>query len=213
TIELKDILLENNLKVSAITTGYPYFSEGISFTSQTQESRKKTVQIIKEYVDLANILETQVVIGSIRGNGNREHDYQNFIKCLKELLIKAEQKNVNILLEPINRYETKLINTVDEGLEIIKKVNSKKLKLLLDTFHMNIEEKSIYESIKKANELIYHFHVADSNRKPMGCGHLNFNAIFKTLTEISYTKAVSAELVPFSNQKETVDLITGFFKE
>ena len=76
----------------------------------------------------------------------------------------AESKGVVLLLEPVNRYETNLINTLNDGLDIIEEIGSDHLKLLPDTFHMNIEESSIEESIVRAGSSIGYIHFADSNR-------------------------------------------------
>src|SRR5699024_3738007 len=160
------------LKVATLTTGYPYFNKDVSFTSKDENSRDKAIEYINEYIDLASTLGSQIVIGSIRGFGNSENAYEYFVEALQKILNTAKEKEVLIALEPINRYETKLINTVDEGMSMIKQLNHDNLRLLLDTFHMNIEEMSIIVSIKNEGSLISHFHFADINRKTMVCVNL-----------------------------------------
>jgi sugar phosphate isomerase/epimerase len=111
----------------------------------------------------------------------------------------ARQKGVRLALEPINRYETDLIHTVDEGLALLAEVGAAAdtLGLLLDTFHMNIEEPSITDSICRAAEANFHFHVADSNRWYPGAGHLDFAHILAVLRdEVGYEGWVSAEILP-----------------
>ncbi|WP_080872562.1 sugar phosphate isomerase/epimerase family protein [Oceanobacillus timonensis] len=210
--ELKNLLSDNDLKVAALSSGYPYFHENVSFTSKDSIQRKKAIHRINEYINLASLLETQVIIGSIRGTAVEEGDYEVFIDSLQQCLWHAEKMGVVLALEPINRYEMNLVNTVDDGLKIIHLLNSDNLKLILDTFHMNIEEKSIYDAISTAGDAISHFHVADSNRKPMGCGHLDFTRILEVLTSTGYNGALSAELLPLSDQEETVKLISAFFE-
>ena len=95
--------------------------------------------------------------------------------------------------------ETDLIVTVSEGLELIEKVGADNFGLLLDTFHMNIEEPSIEQSIRRAGDSIFHFHVADSNRWYPGAGHLDFKLIVDVLNEIDYTGYLSAEILPLPN--------------
>jgi len=97
--------------------------------------------------------------------------------ALQECSRSARPAGVRLALEPINRYECTLINTVAEGLELIKLVGEDNFGLLLDTFHMNIEEPDIEESIRKCGERIFHFHVADSNCWYPGAGHLDFPGI------------------------------------
>ena len=99
-------------------------------------------------------------------------------------------------IEPINRYETGLINTVASGLRLVDTIGLDNVGLLLDTFHMNIEEPSMIESMVAAGERLFHFHVADSNRWYPGAGHIDFNAIFSTLNSVGYQGFVSAEILP-----------------
>jgi len=85
---------------------------------------------------------------------------------------------------------------VAEGLALIEAVGADNFGLLLDTFHMNIEEPSIEESIRQAGNRIFHFHVADSNRWYPGAGHLDFRSILSTLKDIGYQGFVSGEFLP-----------------
>ncbi len=123
---------------------------------------------------------------------------------------------VRLALEPINRYETTLINTVDEGLDLIDRVGADNFGLLLDTFHMNIEEPSIEESIRRAGDRVFHFHVADSNRWYPGAGHLNFRSILSALAEIGYEGFVSGEFLPRPDAetaaREAIVFLRGLFR-
>jgi sugar phosphate isomerase/epimerase len=99
-------------------------------------------------------------------------------------------------LEPLNRYETDIIHTVAEGMELIQRVGAPNFGLLLDTFHMNIEEPSIEASIRACGERIFHFHVADSNRWHPGAGHLDLRSILAALRATGYDGYVSGEFMP-----------------
>jgi sugar phosphate isomerase/epimerase len=107
----------------------------------------------------------------------------------------ARTAGVRIALEPLNRYETPLINTAREALEFLDRLGADNLGLLLDTFHMNIEEPSIEESIRICSGRIFHFHVADSNRWYPGAGHLDFAGILQTLLATGYDGFVSGEFM------------------
>jgi sugar phosphate isomerase/epimerase len=85
---------------------------------------------------------------------------------------------------------------VAEGLELIEQVGAANLGLLLDTFHMNIEEPDILASMRRARDRLFHFHVADSNRRYAGGGHLDFTTILETLQDLEYTGFVSGEFLP-----------------
>ena len=104
--------------------------------------------------------------------------------------------HVRLALEPINRYETTLINNAAQGLELIERVGADNFGLLLDTFHMNIEEPDIEASIRQCGAHIFHFHVADSNRWYPGAGHLDFKSILKMLFDTGYPGWVSGEFLP-----------------
>jgi 5-keto-L-gluconate epimerase len=99
-------------------------------------------------------------------------------------------------MEPINRYETTLINNVAEGLDLIDRVGADNLGLLFDTFHANIEEPSLEGSLIAAGNRLFHVHVADSNRWYPGAGHLDFAHFLGTLFRIDYGGFVSGEFMP-----------------
>ncbi len=121
----------------------------------------------------------------------REWLFSSFKECVEI----AAAEGVRIAFEPLNRYETPLLNTVKESLEFIDRIGADNLGLLLDTFHMNIEEPSIEESIKNCSDRIFHFHVADSNRWYPGAGHLGFASIFKALFSTGYSGWISGEFM------------------
>lgn len=108
----------------------------------------------------------------------------------------AEQKGVLLAIEPINRYESFLINNVDQALRFISEVGSEAVKIHLDTFHMNIEEPDPAEAIREAGSLLVNMHVSDSQRGPVGHGHTDFAAIMKALKEIGYQGLLTMEPVP-----------------
>ncbi|MCH8023226.1 MAG: TIM barrel protein, partial [Candidatus Marinimicrobia bacterium] len=116
------------------------------------------------------------------------------VEAIKVVAGKATE--VKFALEPINRYETDLINTVVAGLSLVDKVGLDNFGLLLDTFHMNIEEKDIAASIKDAGDRMFHLHIADSNRWYPGGGHTDFAAIVEALDRIDYKAFISAEIMP-----------------
>ncbi|MDQ0285978.1 sugar phosphate isomerase/epimerase [Desulfofundulus luciae] len=198
--DIEKLLASVSLPVAAIGTGQAYGDEGLSFTDPEESVRQKAIQRVKDHIALAARWQSQVIIGLIRGKVTagtpRELAQSWLVAALQECCALAEQQGVNLVLEPINRYETDLINTIAEAIELIRLVGSDNLKILADTFHMNIEEPSIVESIKTAGPYLTHFHIADSNRWAPGYGHLDFPSIISTLKEINYQGAVSAEILP-----------------
>ena len=195
-----NILKENNLEVPAIGTGQAYGEEGLSFSDPDEVVRKTAVERIKDQILFASHFDAQVIIGLIRGiiveKVNKTKAEKWTIDCLRKCTEFAKEYNIRLTLEPVNRYESNFINTLNEGVEFIKRVGASNLGLLADTFHMNIEEVSIYDSIVQAKDYITHVHFADSNRWAPGCGHLDFATIVQTLKKINYQGYVSAEILP-----------------
>ena len=147
--------------------------------------------------------------GISKSNGkNKQDKYKYSSDSIKEITSILEDNKIKLGIEPLNRYETDFINTVDEGLYLCSLINHTNVGLLLDVYHMNIEEKNIVSSIKKANEKIFHFHVAENDRGIPGTGTLNFKEIFKTLMSIGYNKNVTLEMFIQANQNTSKDLFT-----
>ncbi len=196
---LLSLLEQHQITVPAIATGQVFLEEGLSFVSPHPEIRQKAVDRIRSHVRLAKVLDALVIIGLVHGRKTAETSDEEADTWLMEALRNCAQEDpsVRLVIEPINRYETNLINTVGSGLELMKKVNMKNVGLLLDTFHMNIEEPSMSESILAARDYLFHFHVADSNRWYPGAGHIDFASLLDTLKQIGYQGFVSAEIMPF----------------
>ncbi|MBU4314131.1 MAG: sugar phosphate isomerase/epimerase [Actinobacteria bacterium] len=191
---------ENNLEVPTIGTGQAWGEEGLSFSDPDEIVRKMAVERINDQIIFASYFKAQVIIGLIRGkieeSVDREKAEEWTIDCLRRCAERAKEYNIQLTLEPVNRYESNFINTIEQGIKFIKRVGVSNLGLLADTFHMNIEEVSIYDSIVQAKEYITHVHFADSNRWTPGFGHLDFAKIVQTLKRIGYQGHVSAETLP-----------------
>ena len=112
---------------------------------------------------------------------------------LRELMKKAEQYDINYCLEIVNRFEQCILNCAAEGVEYLKELGSPNAKLLLDSFHMNIEEDSIGDAIRSAKGVLGHFHIGECNRKTPGTGRMPWNEIFTALADIDYKGAIVME--------------------
>ncbi|MGC8880068.1 MAG: 5-keto-L-gluconate epimerase [Anaerolineae bacterium] len=198
--ELEAVVRRHNLEVPAIGTGQAWGEERLSFTSGDPVVRRAAVERVKSHIPLARRLGAVVILGLIRGitppGQSHEQSLAYLVEALQECAAAAAPQGVRFALEPLNRYETDLIHTVEEGLALIERVGAANFGLLLDTFHMNIEEPSLEESIRTAGRHIFHFHVADSNRWYPGAGHLDFVRILSALRDTGYTGYVSGEFMP-----------------
>jgi len=191
---------QQNMVIPAIGTGQAWGEEGLSFTHSDSSIRKKAIERAVSHIPLAKKAGAVIIIGLLRGVPEASVPEQQanewLVEALKLCSAEAAQERVKLALEPLNRYETPLIHTVSQGLELIETVGADNLGLLLDTFHMNIEEPSIQESIRSCGDWIFHFHVADSNRWYPGAGHLDFQSILDALFATGYSGFVSGEFMP-----------------
>lgn len=115
------------------------------------------------------------------------------VKHLKTLSQYAARAGKQVCLEPLNRFETDFINTCDQGLKMLRAVNNPALRLHLDTFHMNIEEKDQATAIRKAGKLLGHFHACGSDRGTPGNDHIDWKPIAEALRSIGYSGDVVIE--------------------
>ncbi len=205
--ELKSYFNRLHLELVAIGTGQVYFDGGCSLISPEIEKRKKAFNFLEEYIKLASVFDAKVIIGLIRGRlSDHTSKYKalilwgkNFLKISKT----AKRAGVELIIEPINRYETDYFNTVRETADFIESNNLNNTGILFDTFHSNIEECSFEGSLKYASNLIKHVHIADSNRNFPGSGHIDFKKIFQVLFKNKYSGYFSGEMRPIP------DLITS----
>ncbi len=115
------------------------------------------------------------------------------VKNLKPLAAYAAAKGVELCIEPLNRFETDFLNTVDQGLKLVKAVGAKNVKLHLDTFHMNIEEKNQPDAIRRTGKLLGHFHACGTDRGTPGGDSLQWKPIVAALKEVGYDGDVVIE--------------------
>ncbi|HIE09920.1 MAG TPA: sugar phosphate isomerase/epimerase [Armatimonadetes bacterium] len=219
-VDLEDLLSlvkRYGIEVSTIATGQSYYNEGISLSHPDPKIRGEAVERIGFLVDFASSLGAKVIIGGIRGKtGQRpptEEEWKRFLRALEECVRLAEKRKVTLLLEPINRYETNLVNTVKEAKEVISQIGSERLKILPDTFHMNIEEASMEESLVEAGDLLGGLHVADSNRLAPGWGHIDFHSIGRALKEVGFREFVCAEVLPQPDDLSALEKAAQFLKD
>ena len=168
----------------------------------TPEAQQNAMTYMKALIDQMLVLGCPSLIGPVysavgRAEAVEAADYKKqwatVVKNLKQLCKYAESKGRQICMEPLNRFETDFINTVDQALAMVKDVGSPALKLHLDTFHMNIEEKCQADAIKKAGKLLGHFHACGSDRGTPGNDHIDWAPIAAALKKVKYDGDVVIE--------------------
>jgi sugar phosphate isomerase/epimerase len=158
---------------------------------------------------LASKFKAAVIIGGIRGrlSGTETEQAQQreaAVQAMRECARFAAAHHVMLLIEPINRYETNFINSAADGLALLDEIGEPSVELLLDTFHMNIEDVCINGSLEAAGDRLGYVHVADSNRRAPGQGHLDFRSVLHTLAKIGYEGPVTAEILPVPDDLKAI---------
>ena len=168
----------------------------------TPKQQKTSLDYLKAVIDQMVVLDCPAVVGPVYSSVGRadavpaaeyKKQWQAVVKNLKTLAAYAQKRGKVICMEPLNRFETDFINTCDQALKLVKAVGSPALKLHLDTFHMNIEEKCQGDAIRKAGKLLGHFHACGSDRGTPGNDHINWDCIAKALKAIGYKGDVVIE--------------------
>ncbi len=169
-----------------------------------------------EAIELTSLMNSSMLSGVVHcawgiskeKGASKDIKFENSANSLTKITNALEVNNIKLGIEPLNRYETDFINTVDEGLHLCSLINHSNVGLLLDVYHMNIEEKNICSSIKRAKNKLFHFHVAENDRGIPGSGTLDFDSIFETLKEINYSGYVTLEMFIQANKQTSKDLFT-----
>ncbi|HMP84936.1 MAG TPA: sugar phosphate isomerase/epimerase [Verrucomicrobiota bacterium] len=168
----------------------------------TRSQQLATIRYLKELIRMADVLGTDIVMGPLysatgRADAVPPAEYRKQWRTvrghLKTICRHAEDNGKIICMEPLNRFETDFLNTVDQGLKMISEVDSPALKLLLDTFHMNIEEKNPADAIRRAGRHVGHIHASASDRGTPGNDHVDWAGIARALRDIRYNGTVVIE--------------------
>ena len=184
------------------------YPPGIDMRSPDHAERKKAVEILRRGIGTAKELGGLEIGGVLYANWptnyhgdmlTKEERYirkQRTLDCLREAFAYADEIEMPVNLEVINRYEDYTINTVQEGLAFIRDIDCRMCNLTLDVYHMNIEEDDICKAILSAKGRIGHFHVSEPNRRiPYHTERINWPSIGKALREAEYDKTVTIEAV------------------
>lgn len=125
-----------------------------------------------------------------------EREWRYAVDSVRRAAEEAETRGIRLAVEPINRYETFLLTTAEQGLRFVEEVGSETVYLHLDTFHMNLEERDPAAAVRRAGSRLTSLHLSDSHRGPVGEGHLDLKAILRSLREISFDGWLILEPLP-----------------
>ncbi len=202
TAHLRRQLDEAGIGVSAISTGRVFAEQRVWLSATDASVRERAVGIVRGLLDLAPEVDApRVNIGRVRGfvpDGEPpEAAMGRLVDAVRECAEHAASLDLDLVVEPVNRYETNLVNSlVPDGLALMRAIAHPRVRLMPDTFHMNIEDASITRSLETARSHIGYVQVADSNRRAPGQGHIDFRAVFTTLERIGYRGDIGVEILP-----------------
>jgi D-psicose/D-tagatose/L-ribulose 3-epimerase len=175
---------------------------------------------IRWLIDAADELSSPVVCGPMYSAVGKEHlednqarkaEWDRSVSGVREMAQYAESRGVRLALEPLNRFETDMINIVSQGLKFIDQTGMDNVGLHLDTFHMHLEEKSSGDAIRLANQKIYHFHACENDRGVPGSGQVHWDEVAKALKDVKYDGPVVIE--SFTSQVKEIARAVCIWRE
>ena len=217
--ELLAILNKYDLKVLSVTP------DNVDISSTDEQVRTAAVQYFLDLISWAKKLGAERVcihgdVGKTSGCGDLAKDWELLVRSVSGVMKKAEEYDMEFVYEVLNRYENHQIVTGKEALQLIDEVQYEKLYVLLDSYHMNIEEANPVEAIKEAGKKLGIYHVADSNRQAVGNGHIDIKAQVEALHDIGYKGPIIMEMMaagpnPFTPVKDGDYLqeLIGYYKD
>ncbi len=178
------------------------FGPDRDLTSDDPKLRKSCLDYVRGALKFSEGIGSKLIIGPMYAAcGKRRHvpaeqrkiEWNRAVSGLQKAGKMAADYGVTIALEPLNRFETDLINTSEQCARLVDDVGMKSVGMMLDTFHMNIEEKCIYGAVKTAGKRLVHVHACENDRGAAGSGNVDWKGLAKGLKEIGYNGNVVIE--------------------
>jgi D-psicose/D-tagatose/L-ribulose 3-epimerase len=187
-------------------------------TSGDEATRKRGIEFMKRCVEAISELGGDSINGvvytswgKITGKPRTEIEWKYSVESLKEVCRYANKYGVTFGLEPVNRFETYFLNTAADAVKLAKAVGEPNIKVHLDTFHMNIEEKDFYQPIKDVGPMLWHMHCCESDRGMAGTGHVDWEGVFRALSEVKYDRWIVVE--SFTMDMEKIAASTAIWRK
>lgn len=197
---LAEALAGAGLELSAVGTGRAFLEDGLSLSADDRAIRTAALERLLALTVFAARFSAVVIVGLIRGARPASADGSRELGLVAEgvrvCADAAASAGVQVVVEAINRYETRFLNTAEETLRLLDAVDRPNVRVLLDVFHMNIEETVMSDAVRAAGPRLGYFHVVDSNRRAPGLGHVDYGPLLSALRDIDYRGWVSAEVLP-----------------
>ena len=206
-----------NMSISLLITGRLAAETGATLTNTDPKLAKLAQDGLFKYVDNAHKCRCNLVIGWIRGpkpDSMSQETYEDTLaSALRPICEYAQQKNVMLLIEALNRYEINTFSRGEQVLSFIEKYGLPSCGLLLDIFHMNLEEVALGEAIRANRRNLHYVHFADSNRHHPGAGHMDIDEVLAALDEINFKGWLATECLPEPDYDTAICGTRDFFAE
>lgn len=214
--QIKTLSQRFSLPVSTIGTGGGAVAQGLTLTDPDEGVRDKAKQYVREIIAIAGDLGGSAIIGSMQGRAG-ERNRTEVLKCLgdalAELGAEAARWSQPLLFEPLNRYESDLVNRLGQAVELIESHGATNAKVLADLFHMNIEETCMDSALRDHADHIGHIHFVDSNRWPAGAGHSDLASAYRVLQSTNFNGYLAVEAFPLPDQQSAAENAAKAFRE
>lgn len=206
--EVADRIQDAGLLMPAVCTGEVYGTDGLFLSANDPRIRQAALDRTRRIIEFAAHWKAPVNIGRLRGpvppGGSVGPMAERVLEAFREVAAFAAGCGVEVILEPINRHEINFINTTAEGIAWVQAVGHPAFRLMLDLYHVSLEDPSITGAFIAAREILAHVHICDSNRRAPGWGHLNLKEVLATLKYLDYAGWISVEAVQGTNPSATV---------
>jgi sugar phosphate isomerase/epimerase len=213
---LERMLRAAGLKLAALGTGAGWVKHRLQLADPDANKREQARAFVRSIIDCAGQFGASAIIGSMQGPSGQTGDAATALSYLCEALeacgAHAAKYTVPLIYEPLNRYETRQCCTVADGVKILESLSTDNVRLLCDLFHMNIEESDIAAALLHGGKWVGHIHFVDSNRRPVGLGHMQYGPIIAALRAIGYEGYLCAEAFPYPDSHEAARQTMKAFK-
>ena len=195
--ELWDTLKENGMTLTSIGTGSVYGRKHYNLADHDPAVLKEAIKHLEQHMITAEPDQSLVILGLVAGRFSDCSGPEEFKANLEDSLYQldrlAQSHDVKLGFEIMNQFESDYLTTIAEGVDYLKAHDFKRIRLHIDTVHMNIEEADIGAAIRKAEGYIGHVHLADNDRWYPGHAHYNFKETLQALKDIHYSGALALE--------------------
>jgi len=183
------------LPMCAFQTGATYATRGNCVCTADKAVRERTVKLLMSFVDLAARWQAVIVVGSLQGRFKEEPDRSAGEVRIREALCRvgeyAMKKEATVAFEPVNHGEISFHNTIAEAEALVRDIDLPSVRLMVDTFHMNIEEKDMLAPLAEIKDILAHVHLSETNRDVLGEGHWDTRGFLTELRRLGYRRCCS----------------------